>query len=151
MDYILVENGEVIGYPTSLPKNWKDVSNFYLLEDERLLSYGWFPVRVVPATKGENDIVTGNTFVIEGDEVVQYEQVRPKTQSEIDEETNQLWEGIRYERQTLLLESDWTQLGDVNLTAEKKLEWQTYRQELRDITKQPDPKNISWPIKPSSV
>ena len=148
MDYIEVENGEIKGYPRPLPQNWADVSNFYLLENERLRQYGWYPVRFVPSEKTNNDIVTGQSFVIEGTEVVQYEQIRPKTQDEINQEINQLWENIRNERNQLLLECDWTQLSDSPLTAEKKTEWQTYRQELRDITNQSDPKNIIWPTKP---
>jgi len=39
-------------------------------------------------------------------------------------------------------------LDDVPLTDEKKAEWETYRQELRDITDQPDPFNINWPTPP---
>ena len=31
----------------------------------------------------------------------------------------------------------------------KRGEWETYRQELRDITTQPDPFNITWPSIPS--
>jgi hypothetical protein len=92
--------------------------------------------------------VTGQTFVVEGIEVVQYEQVREKTQQELEQETNQMWENIRNEKNTLLLESDWTQLSDSPLSDEKKVEWQTYRQELRDITSQQDPFNIIWPTKP---
>lgn len=148
MDYIQVENGEVSGYPRPLPQNWADVSNFYLLDDERLRQYGWYPIRFAPATKTENDVVIGQNFVIEETEVVQYEQIRPKTQEEIEQETNQLWENVRNERNQLLLECDWTQLSDSPLTAEKKTEWQSYRQELRDITNEPDPKNIIWPTKP---
>lgn len=148
MDYIEVENGEIKGYPRPLPQNWADVSNFYLLENERLRQYGWYPVRFVPSEKTNNDIVTGQSFVIEGTEVVQYEQIRPKTQDEINQEINQLWENIRNERNQLLLECDWTQLSDSPLTAEKKTEWFTYRQELRDITSQSDPNNIIWPTKP---
>jgi hypothetical protein len=87
-------------------------------------------------------------FVIEGIEVVQYEQVREKTQQELEQETNQMWENIRVQRNELLLESDWTQLSDSPLSEEKKIEWQTYRQELRDITSQQDPFNIIWPTKP---
>jgi hypothetical protein len=148
VDYIQVENGEVKGYPQPLPQNWADVSNFYLLEDERVRQYGWYPLRFVPATKTENDVVTGQSFVIEGNEVVQYEQIRPKTQEEVDQENNQLWETIRNERNRLLQESDWTQLPDSPLTLEKKSEWEMYRQELRDVTNQTDPKNIIWPTKP---
>ena len=40
---------------------------------------------------------------------------------------------IRQHRNALLIESDWTQLADSPLTDEKKAEWATYRQELRDF------------------
>jgi len=53
---------------------------------------------------------------------------------------------IRSERNSLLKESDWTQLPDalVDQTA-----WATYRQELRDIPQQEGfPENVTWPTKP---
>lgn len=148
MDYIQVENGEIKGYPRPLPQNWADVSNFYLLENERLREYGWYPLRFVPATKTNNDVVTGQVFVIEGNEVVQYEQIRPKTETEIENEITILWQNIRNERNGLLMESDWTQLSDSPLTLEQKTEWSEYRQQLRNITLQTDPNNIIWPTKP---
>lgn len=53
------------------------------------------------------------------------------------------------QRNTLLAESDWTQLPDVPLGAEQKSAWAAYRQQLRDITDQPGfPDNINWPQKP---
>lgn len=52
-------------------------------------------------------------------------------------------------RNTLLLESDWTQLADVPLTSEQRALWATYRQQLRDITNQPGfPDSINWPTTP---
>ena len=49
-------------------------------------------------------------------------------------------------RTQLLVNSDWTQLPDVPLSAEKKAQWATYRQALRDITDQSGfPDNINWP------
>jgi len=52
-------------------------------------------------------------------------------------------------RNALLAESDWTQLPDVPLSAEQKMAWAAYRQQLRDITDQPGfPDNINWPQKP---
>jgi len=50
--------------------------------------------------------------------------------------------------------SDWTQAVDAPLTEEKKAEWRTYRQALRDImTNLPadldDPENVVWPTEPS--
>ena len=58
------------------------------------------------------------------------------------------WVTVRVQRDGKLLSCDWTQLDDVPLTSEKKTEWQTYRQELRDITNQSDPFNITWPTPP---
>ena len=53
------------------------------------------------------------------------------------------------ERDALLLQSDWTQLSDVTISAEKTQEWKTYRQALRDITLQSGfPREIVWPVKP---
>ncbi len=53
----------------------------------------------------------------------------------------------RSKREELLLQSDWTQLGDVPLPNKDK--WQVYRQALRDITEQAEyPKTIVWPTPP---
>jgi len=148
VDYIQVENDGVKGHPQTLPKNWANVSNFYLLEDDQLHLYGWYPVRFVPAKKTDNDIVTGQSFVIEGNEVVQYEQIREKTYSELEQETNNMWENVRNERNELLVQCDWTQISDSPLILEKKNEWKIYRQELRDITLQENSFSITWPDKP---
>ena len=56
------------------------------------------------------------------------------------------WAGVRAQRDLLIAACDWTQLPDVPLNT--KAAWATYRQALRDITKQADPKNITWPTSP---
>lgn len=59
----------------------------------------------------------------------------------------------RIERQSLLAQSDWTQLSDVltAMTPEKLQEWKTYRQALRDITLQASfPNDVTWPTKPEN-
>jgi len=58
------------------------------------------------------------------------------------------WDAIRYERNNLLLQSDWTQVLDSPLSDSKKAEWATYRQNLRDLPADSDPSNISYPNKP---
>lgn len=56
---------------------------------------------------------------------------------------------IVFERNKLLVNSDWTQLADVPLT--NKAEWANYRQELRDIPEQQGyPVNVVWPVAPAS-
>ena len=64
--------------------------------------------------------------------------------------TNQ-WNYIKELRKNKLIESDWTcsVVDPPDSILLKRNEWLTYRQELRDITKQADPFNIIWPIPPS--
>ena len=56
------------------------------------------------------------------------------------------WFTVREERDKLLESTDWITGRDV--PEETKNKWEKYRKELRDITKQLDPKNIIWPSKP---
>ena len=67
---------------------------------------------------------------------------------------------LREQRNTLLLESDWTVMADSPLSDSKQVEWKTYRQALRDITKTASPKvleelpvldlsSVTFPTKPS--
>ena len=69
-------------------------------------------------------------------------------------------EVLRIHRNWLLKESDWTQFNDSPLSDSKKVEWATYRQSLRDITKTAkpkcvvdspslDPSSVTFPTKPS--
>ncbi len=56
------------------------------------------------------------------------------------------WANVRTERNKRLIACDWTQLPDAPVDT---LAWSDYRQELRDITLQPDPFNIQWPEEPA--
>lgn len=62
---------------------------------------------------------------------------------------DQAWNDVRWDRDKLLAESDWTILVDVPLSEASKTNWMAYRQSLRDITNQANPFNITWPVKPS--
>tara|TARA_R100001443_G_C3340740_1_gene174404 strand:- start:46 stop:453 length:408 start_codon:yes stop_codon:yes gene_type:complete len=58
---------------------------------------------------------------------------------------------LRKKRDKLLVESDWSQGGDVPNALKTK--WQTYRQNLRDVPNNQTPTdifltNITWPTKP---
>ena len=68
--------------------------------------------------------------------------------------STELYRLLRQQRDGLLFTCDWTQLPDAPITAEKKAEWTTYRQALRDI-----PQNypnltsldeVVWPTLPAS-
>lgn len=53
---------------------------------------------------------------------------------------------IKKQRNKLLAQSDWTQMPDNALSAEKRAEWAAYRQALRDLPAQGI--NATWPQKP---
>jgi len=56
---------------------------------------------------------------------------------------------MRYIRNILIKNTDWTQLIDTSLTDEQKQAYQVYRQSLRDIPNQEGfPDKIIWPAEP---
>ena len=56
---------------------------------------------------------------------------------------------LRFERNLLLQQSDWTQNRDVTLSDDA--DWKTYRQALRDITKTYKTLDtVKWPTEPTS-
>ena len=62
------------------------------------------------------------------------------------------WNKVVLIRNFLLMDSDWTQLGDAQLTAEQKAQWVTYRQKLRDIPadqKNKSANTVVFPITPT--
>jgi len=68
--------------------------------------------------------------------------------------TPRILQEVRQDRNYRLGEGDWTQVADSVLTDEKKAEWATYRQVLRDYMSTvpadlTDPDNLVWPTKPS--
>ena len=58
------------------------------------------------------------------------------------------WTIVKDTRDTLLSASDWVIVKAFDTGTTVPVSWQEYRQALRDVTKQPDPFNIVWPIKP---
>ena len=60
-------------------------------------------------------------------------------------QTAEKWKNIRADRNRRLAETDYLSLNDNTLSDDMK----TYRQALRDVPKQTDPDNITWPSKPS--
>ena len=59
------------------------------------------------------------------------------------------WFQILATRTELLQASDWTMLPDVELTPELVAQMKTYRQQLRDITKDyTNPDDVVFPINP---
>lgn len=59
------------------------------------------------------------------------------------------WRAVRDMRDEMLRRSDWVVARAVDRGEEVPQAWRDYRQALRDITKQPDPLNITWPEAPA--
>jgi len=60
------------------------------------------------------------------------------------------WAAIRTQRDRLISLTDWTQTLDSPLSDDKKAEFVTYRQALRDIPQNgDDPDAVVWPEKPT--
>tara|TARA_B100000212_G_scaffold216741_1_gene163997 strand:- start:32 stop:403 length:372 start_codon:yes stop_codon:yes gene_type:complete len=85
------------------------------------------------------------------------------SQQQIEEKIVQLkaaepYRLLREERNKLIAETDWTQGRDVTLYND--IDWRTYRQALRDLPSNSNPKldsngrldmsSVTWPTKPSS-
>lgn len=74
-------------------------------------------------------------------------EVEPKTQEEIDADTETEAVKVRAIRNGLLADCDWTQGKDISDSI--SIPWATYRQQLRDVPSQAGfPYNVTWPTKP---
>ena len=87
------------------------------------------------------------------------------TEDQINEKIKELksaepYKLLREKRNTLIAETDWTQLKDIDLDIIRERNWKNYRQALRDLPSKSTPKldsngdldmsSVSWPDKPST-
>jgi hypothetical protein len=146
--YLRIING-IITYPYSIQQLKIDEYNTSFpkeLTTQILEEWGVFEVNRTPKpTDYTKTITEGTPQLVDGSYIQIWDEV-DATQSEIDTKLEDRWEVIRILRSELLLECDWTQLADI--PTETKELWQTYRQELRNITSQTNPFSIVWPVKP---
>lgn len=70
--------------------------------------------------------------------------VRPYTFDELQAQHAK----VREQRIKLLQASDWTQISDYDLGADRDA-WAAYRQALRDLADAPNPFDITWPQPPA--
>jgi len=151
--YCYIKDNQVVTGPRLLPENWENVSNFYLLPNDIIKTYGWVPY--IKVTDDKPVIVSVNREVFE-DRVVDTFITRDKAQEEIEEENNEIlqnkWNDVRRQRNKLLSESDRYALIDVwnSLSETKQQEWSTYRQQLRDLPQTyNDPDSVVFPTVPN--
>ena len=142
---------DVLIYPYSesdLRKDFPNTSFPQSITPATLLDFGVYQVNYT--TKPDEPlkkVYEGEPMLVNGEYFEDW-IVEDCTEEEIQIRTDRQWEDIRVMRNQYLSQSDWTQLPDSPLNTEQKTAWATYRQDLRDVTLQPDPFNITWPTKP---
>jgi hypothetical protein len=159
-NFALVENNVIIERHDLLPTTWRNVSGLSLLKDdeELLNNLGWYTVTKVPA---HYDITTqyidGYEYSFVDNKVLETPILKNIEIVIISEEERfaTLLAELRLKRDSLLIESDWTQLADVQATHTNdwKTAWANYRQQLRDlpnlcIVGQINIYEVIWPTKP---
>lgn len=150
MSYAYIENNSVVSIYDSLPINWKNVSNLYMLEGDSttLKSLGFKKiVETIPLYDETTQYLSAPIYKIKKDVVEATYTVitkpveEPPVFSEPSEEEKQNMHLIavnilRELRDALLKTTDHTQLNDVIQSNGPELTQQyiDYRQQLRDIT-----------------
>jgi len=157
--YAKIKDGSVEKYPysiTDLKQDNPNVSFPKVLDSTVLNSFGTYEV-VTDSRPTYNSVTQtisrkSTPELVSGVWTLKWD-INDKTQTEIDKAKAKSQDNIRDERVILLQECDWTGLTDAQLSTDMVTKWKTYRQELRDITKQASFNNaepsVTWPTKPS--
>lgn len=144
MKIAIIENSQILSHgehtdvfsnvsfpPEGLDLIWAQERNAYQIQSERTR---------LPTQK----LTSVEPYIENG--VVYDVVVENKTQDELDAEKTQKATEVRYRRNMLLTQSDWTQLADAPVD---NLAWAVYRQSLRDITLQAGfPFDVIFPVIP---
>lgn len=150
--HALVKNGSIVKYPYTIGMLRKDNPNtsFPKNPTDEFLS-GWSMERITKIGRPDID----HTKNIDEDTPQQVNgvwtqvwKVTDASAEEIAQRIEQNSTSIRAERNTLLIETDWTQVADAPVDQDA---WATYRQALRDITAHenfPYLQEEDWPTKP---
>ena len=152
--YAHVKEDGSVDYLGSLPKNWGSVSGLHLSngDDAYLKTLGWLPLVETNVTPTANQTFDTDVVTAEEDRVTLVHRVRDMTAEEIADRDESYMSQLRRERDEKLAASDWTQASDHSspLAADKKAEWATYRQVLRDLPENTDdPATPTWPTEPA--
>jgi hypothetical protein len=157
-EWAYVENNEVKGQYDLLPKNWQNVSGLDLAKDDLpfLKSLGWYPVtKQIEDYDNSTHTISSYTYEIRENDV--YESyildIIELPIVNFSDLKNQFMIELRNKRNQKLIESDWTQVLDVqkSFNEVKKDMWKNYRQKLRDITQiylnndVTDINSVNWP------
>jgi len=159
-NYALVENNQIVERHDTLPKAWRNVSGLHLLDDGTPLNdLGWYKIsKVFTDFDSAAQYISDYQYNFSDNAVyetpVLTDIIQPTPISE-EELFQQALDALRITRDSLIADSDWTQLADVQLIHDDvwKTAWATYRQQLRDlpnqcITGEINIYAVEWPTRP---
>jgi len=148
--YLKLKDGNII-YPYTLDDLKRENSNVSFpisITNDILENFDVYPVQSVSVDDDYTKNIVEGTPIFSGSVYIQTWNITDATEEEINIKIEEKWIEIRDIRDSLLVQSDWTQFQDSPITGSKLTEWQTYRQSLRDITNQSNPFSLTWPTKP---
>lgn len=157
-----IKNGEVVKFPYEWEDFVSDNNNTYYGLDRDMFSifpktdvakqgYSCVSVEVLPQPSFDQKIqrIEANQMpsIVDGKWSIGWTVV-DKTAQEFNVDKYEIAKTVRAERNLRLSKCDWTQLPD---TVVDKSVWATYRQQLREISTQPNfPWEVTWPEEPVS-
>jgi len=167
-NYAFVEEGKIVGVYDLVPKNWRNVSNFYVLSDDELVNFGWYRlVKVTPEYDSntqklgnpvytfENETAYETMTIVNIELAVEEPTTYQLSEKEVEDirqrEIQDQWIRVRQIRDELMKNFEWRytryerqlRLG-IN-PADDLTKLDQYMQQLADITTFEDPFNIQWP------
>lgn len=141
MNIILTDSKTVLTEGAFRKQN-KNTSFPIQLTDETLSGFGAAVLNTIEMPNVE----PGKKLVFDGGEQVDGKwQEKWSAFDMTAEEITLTAKTVRKDRDALLIECDWTQLGDVSVADT----WKNYRQQLRDLpASEGFPLDVTWPTKP---
>lgn len=153
--HVKITNGNVDTYPYNVGQLRRDNPNTSFpkrIPDEMLAEWGVYPVTVadIPSFTQRTQTVSqeATPSLVDGAWTIGW-TTSNKTAEETQEWDDRVATSNRGQRDSLLMESDWTQVADAPVDAAA---WATYRTALRDITSHTNWPNLNeadWPVKPA--
>jgi hypothetical protein len=152
--FIQIQDGEPVGHAV-VEDNLKALfpsvvfPSIYTPEFAAQLGYGMYEWTQIPEVQYPNKRVELTPTKRDNGIYYQTWGTAEMSAAEQAEATANKARECRMMRNMRLMQSDWTQLLDVALSAEKKAQWNSYRQALRDVPTQAGfPWAIEWPTQP---
>jgi len=158
--YVLVVNNQIVSTPAPLPISYKNISNIFVLPDDKLADLSWsgnnegfwvvncdpFPtINIHQKIETSWILNTNNKTCQESYTVVDV------TPSEEEIRVGKIKTSIKMIRDQYLVLTDFTQLSDAPISDVAKNDFKTFRQQLRTMLDIPDITQAVWPTIPTSA